>query len=137
MSVPRYWREIPQRYRLETSRCKKCGVIQFPPFSICPKCRSTDIGIETCPETGKLLTYTVVWVPPAKFSDQAPYGLGIIELDNGARITAQMTDCNPDDLAVGMRVQAVFRRINTDGPGGLISYGCKFRPIDSLKTKSG
>jgi len=27
----RYWREIPQRYRLEASRCCKCGKTAYPP----------------------------------------------------------------------------------------------------------
>ena len=32
MSVPRYWREIPQRYRLLGKKCVKCGTC----FEICP-----------------------------------------------------------------------------------------------------
>ena len=133
MSVPRYWREIPQRYRLEASRCNNCGNLKIPPFKICPKCRSTDIQKETAPPTGTVLTYTVVWTPPEEFQDQAPYVLAIVELDNGVRLTGQMADCEYEQVRSGMKIEVIFRRINTDGDQGLIKYGYKFRPIDSLK----
>ncbi len=133
MSVPRYWREIPQRYRLESSRCNKCGNIQIPPFAICSRCRSTDIQKEISPTTGKVITFTVVWTPPKEFSGQAPYVLAIVELDNGARLTGQITDCDHDTVKSGMKIEVIFRRINSDGAKGLIRYGYKFRPIDSLK----
>ncbi|MHA1713773.1 MAG: Zn-ribbon domain-containing OB-fold protein [Candidatus Ranarchaeia archaeon] len=135
MSIPRYWREIPQRYRLEATKCKDCGAIQIPAFKICPKCNSQNIVAENCPSTGKLVTYTVVYVAPEKFVDQAPYAIGIIELDNGARLTAQLTDCDFNEISVGMRLEAVFRRINANGESGLIQYGYKFRPLESLTKK--
>ena len=31
----RYWREIPQRYRLEAGKCRSCGEVYFPPRLIC------------------------------------------------------------------------------------------------------
>ena len=30
MPSPRYWREIPARYRLEGARCKSCGKVDYP-----------------------------------------------------------------------------------------------------------
>ena len=133
MSVPRYWREIPQRYRLESALCNNCGNIKIPPFSICPKCRSTDIQKVISPSTGKVLTFTVVWTPPQEFKDQAPYVLAIVELDNGARLTGQITDCDYESVKSGMKIEAIFRKINSDGNKGLIHYGYKFRPLNSLK----
>ena len=31
----RYWREIPQRYRLEAARCNKCNEVAYPPRLVC------------------------------------------------------------------------------------------------------
>ena len=42
MQVPRYWREIPKRYRLEAAKCSKCGHIAFPQRLICPECGAAD-----------------------------------------------------------------------------------------------
>ena len=133
MSIPRYWREIPQRYRLEAAKCNKCGNTQIPVFKICPKCGSHDITMEKSPSTGKLITHTIVHVAPIEFADQAPYAMGIVELDNGARIMAQLTDCEFDQIKTNMPVQAVFRRIKADGVSGLIQYGYKFRPMGLAK----
>ena len=38
MISPRYVREVPQRSRLEASKSKSCGKINFPPRLVCPKC---------------------------------------------------------------------------------------------------
>ena len=42
MQVPRFWREIPKRYRLEAGKCSKCGYISFPQRLICPECGSQE-----------------------------------------------------------------------------------------------
>lgn len=124
----RDWREIPQRYRLEAAKCKGCGFIAFPPRLVCPKCGARAFEPTRLAEAGKLLTYTVIRVPPGPFEDQAPYAVGIAELDDGVRLTAQVVDCDFASLAVGRRVKLAFRKISEDGPAGVISYGYKFVP---------
>ena len=42
MFAGRYWREIPQRYRLEAGKCKQCGKTFFPPRLICDQCKSRE-----------------------------------------------------------------------------------------------
>lgn len=124
----RDWREIPQRYRLEAAKCKGCGFVAFPPRLVCPKCGARAFEPTRLAEAGKLLTYTVIRVPPGPFEDQAPYAVGIAELDDGVRLTAQVVDCDFASLAVGRRVKLAFRKISEDGPAGVISYGYKFVP---------
>lgn len=122
---PRYWREIPQRYRLEAGKCKKCGRTYFPPRLICGDCRSREFETVRLSDEGKILTYTVVRVPPPQFVDEAPYAIGIIELDDGVRMTAQIADCNFEDLKIGKKVRVEFRKIQEDGEAGIICYGYK------------
>ena len=124
----RYWREIPQRYRFEAGKCAKCGHIVFPPRVVCPRCGSREFGPARLAETGSLLTYTVIRVPPATFEDQTPYVLAIAELDDGVRLTAQVVDCDFAALKVGMRVRLEFRRISQESAAGVIYYGYKFVP---------
>ena len=85
----RNWREIPQRYRFEAGKCKNCGYIAFPPRVICPRCRSREFETVVLPDRGKLLSHTIIRVPPQPFADQAPYAMGIIDLENGLRVTAK------------------------------------------------
>ena len=127
-SPARYWREIPQRYRLEAARCASCGEVSYPPRLICRKCRSRRFETVTLPDEGTLLTYTITRVGSSQFSSLTPYAVGIVELDGGVRITAQIADCEFDQLAVGQRVRLEFRRIQEDGKAGIICYGHKCVP---------
>lgn len=124
----RNWRETPQRYRFEAGRCRNCGFVAFPPRVICPQCRGRDFETVVLPERGKLVSYTVIRVPPQPFADQAPYAVGIVELENGARVTAQVVDIEFERLQIGLPVRAEFRRVSDDGQAGVIAYGYKFVP---------
>jgi len=124
----RYWREIPQRYRYEAARCAKCGKVYFPPRQVCSKCRGREFTKVTLAQAGTIETFTVIHVAPTGFGDQTPYAVGIIKLDDGARITAQIVDCEPAKLAIGDRVRLEFRKIQQDGESGIICYGYKFVP---------
>ena len=124
----RYWREIPQRYRLEAGKCRGCGFICFPPRVVCPRCGAREFEPIRLAGSGKLLTYTIIRVPPAPFEDQAPYAVGIAELDDGVKLTAQVVDCDFSRLRVGLRVSLEFRKIFEEGNAGVIYYGYKFVP---------
>jgi uncharacterized OB-fold protein len=124
----RYWREIPQRYRFEAVKCTKCGKKLFPPRQICPECKGREFEKTKIAETGKILTYTVIHTPPQPFVDQAPYAVGIAELDDGVNLTSQIVDCDFDKIKTGMRVKLEFRKISCDGHSGVIYYGYKFVP---------
>ena len=124
----RTWREIPQRYRLEAGKCAGCGQVCFPPRLICPRCGAREFQKTKLAGTGKLVTHTIIRVAPQQFEDQTPYAVGIAELDDGVRLTAQVVDCDFADLKVGMRVKIEFRKVSEDGAAGIIHYGYKFVP---------
>ncbi|KPK20300.1 MAG: transcriptional regulator [Nitrospira bacterium SG8_3] len=124
----RYWREIPQRYRLEAKKCKKCGIVLFPPRLICPECKGREFEDTKLAEKGKVLTYTIIRVPPHQFVDQAPFAVGIAELDDGVKLTGQIVDCDFEDLKIGQRVKIEFRKIFDEGEAGILCYGYKFIP---------
>ena len=123
---PRYHREIPQRYRLEAARTPS-GKTYFPPRVKYPNGETA----EPCQmaDRGKVVTYTVIHTPPKEYSDLSPFAVAIIELDDGARITAQITDMeDPSQVDIGMRVKIEFRRLRTEGDEGLLCYGYKAVP---------
>ena len=124
----KYWREIPQRYRLEAKKCKKCRIVLFPPRLICPECKNREFEDTKLAERGKILTYTIIRVAPQQFVDQSPYAVGIAELDDGVKLTGQIVDCDFKDLKVGQRVKIEFRKIYDEGEAGILCYGYKFIP---------
>ena len=42
MPSPRYWRELPARFRLEASRCGSCDKVAYPAREVCPACRGKE-----------------------------------------------------------------------------------------------
>ena len=129
MSTPsRYWREIPQRYRLEANKCESCDTAFFPPRLICPECKNRELVSAKLAEAGKVISFTIIRVPPHQFSDQAPYAVGIVELDDGLKLTGQIVDCGFDDIKIGQRVKIEFRKIFEVGESGILCYGYKFVP---------
>jgi hypothetical protein len=129
LAPSRYWREIPQRYRLEAGRCKGCGKIAFPPRRVCPACGGKEFDTVNLPREGKILSYTIVHTAAKGFTDETPFAVAIVELDGGARLTAQVVDWNEDELAIGQPVRIEFRRIQKDGESGILCYGYKAVPV--------
>lgn len=125
MKSPQYTREIPQRYRLEAKRCTKCGKVHIPPRLICDGCKDRNFEDVTLPKEGKVLTWTVIHVPPPSFDLEAPYVIAIVELAGGVRLTCQVVDCDPDELSIDAPVELVFRRIQEDNEADIIQYGYK------------
>jgi scaffold protein (connect acetoacetyl-CoA thiolase and HMG-CoA synthase) len=132
MEVPKHWREIPHRYRMEAGKCKSCNYIAFPKRIVCPECGSKDFAFHKLSGKGKLVTYTIIRTPPEGFVDQSPYAVGIIELEDGKKIMGQVTDCDPEDLKIGDQLITKFRRMNEEGKTGMIMYSYKFVPDNGV-----
>ena len=128
--IVRTWRHIQQRYNLIGSKCTNCDGVYFPPRVICPKCRRKGI-IENIQlkGKGKIHSFSIVETPTDDFKTISPYAVAIIELEEGAKLTSQLVECNLDEIKIGDPVEMVFRKIREDGKDGVISYGFKFKPI--------
>jgi uncharacterized OB-fold protein len=128
--VPRNWRLREQRYRLEASRCTGCAALHFPPRAICPSCRSREMQPHNLSGRGTVYSYTLVYQAPEGFGDYVPYAVALVDLEEGPRLTAQLTDVNLDEVEIGMPVELVIRKWSEQGEEGMIVYGYKFRPMD-------
>ena len=128
MFASRIWREFPQRYRMEAVKFKKSGKTYFPPRQIDPTNGDTEFEKVVLPEIGNVVTYTVIRVAPSAFGDLCPYALAVVELTDGTRLMGQMADVDVETVKIGMEVRIEFRRIQTEGSHGVLSYGYKFVP---------
>ena len=131
--VARFWREIPQRYNLLGNKCNSCNKIFFPRKESCPFCRRKSIGkMKELKLSGKgeIITYSIIHSAIENFQKQIPYIISIIKLDEGPNITAQIVDCEIENIKIGMKVENTFRKIQEDGYTGAIYYGNKFKPME-------
>lgn len=112
----------------------QCGKVCFPPRDVCPDCNSNHMIKMALPKTGKIITYTIMHTVPSNFEIFKPYMIALLELDDGTHLTTQLTDCKPEDITLGMDVEAVIRKVSEDGKDGIIYYAYKFRPLFKKNT---
>ncbi len=130
MDLARNWRLKDQRYRLEGVMCANCGTKFFPPRQVCTECKSRNLAPFKFSGRGELYSFTTLYQAPLGFESGVPYAVGMIKLDEGPMVEAQLTDVNPADLKIGQRVEMVTRKLRELGEEGLIVYGYKFRPVN-------
>jgi uncharacterized OB-fold protein len=81
-------------------------------------------------KTGRILSWTVVRVPPADFGYQAPYPVVLVRLEGGEAIAAQMVDYKESNLVIGQKVITVVRKTIQTQTDAVIPYGIKVKPIE-------
>jgi uncharacterized OB-fold protein len=96
--------------KLIGSKCRRCGSIVIPQRKICPECQSDQTEIISFSGKGKLAAYTVIFVPPVRMAEAGygsknPYCVGVVELAEGPRVSAQILDVDvthPENIDIGM-----------------------------------
>ncbi len=63
---------------------------------------------------GELYSYTITHVATPGFEDKTPYIVGLIELDEGVRMVANMLNVTPETVEIGMRVKVAWEKLNDD-----------------------
>jgi uncharacterized protein len=123
MELAKHWRLKPQRYRLEGVRDRQTGAVQFPP----PAVPGPDHEPVRLSGRGEVWSFSEVKQSADDFDNG--YVVAMIRLVEGPLITAQLTDVDPQVVAIGMPVEAVTRKLRDLGVDGLLVYGYKFRPV--------
>ena len=108
----RFWSAL-QEGRFETTRCVDCERLTFPPKPFCPHCWSRNISWTPLSGRGKLYSQSVIHAAPAVFRAEAPYRVGIVDLDDGLRIATRILCETPPELDSPVEI-IVFRY--ADGP---------------------
>lgn len=79
-------------------------------------------------KTGTIVTWTIVRVPPADFSNQAPYPVVVVAFAGGKKMTCQLVDWEEKHLVAGQKVITIVRKVFETGDG-VIPYGLKVKPL--------
>lgn len=78
---------------------------------------------------GRIVTHSLIRVAPKSFIAQAPYPAVIVKLDNGESMIGQLVDFEKEDVRIGRKVIAVFRRVGIENNDDVIPYVIKFKPL--------
>ncbi len=71
-------RMAPATQELIGGECERCGAQTWPRRAVCHRCGSPRVAEVTLPTTGRLLTWTRVWVPVEGL--EPPYLVGLVEI---------------------------------------------------------
>ncbi len=98
--------EALKKNRLLGLKCNICGAYTVPPKKVCLECASEDLEIVELSGWGQIQTFTVIQVPPEGF--EAPYIVGMAELDEGPWLVGNIVGVDPDEATmdlIGKRVK--------------------------------
>ncbi len=106
----KFFREIMQNGRLLGTRCPECDYTYVPPTLYCERCfAKLDEWVEVGPE-GTVQSFTVLLVAPDGSLLEEPDILALIQLDGADSVLVhRLGKVELDELAIGMRVKAVFK----------------------------
>lgn len=94
--------------------CAKCRLWVLPPGAECPDCGGV---LDARPVSGRgtVFTYTVNHQPFLP-TVPVPYVIAIVQLDEQSdlRVAANIVDCQPDSVSIGLPVEVRFERHDLD-----------------------
>jgi uncharacterized OB-fold protein len=95
-------------------RSTSSGLTHFPLRAVCPYTGADDVVPVDLPRTGRLWAWTAVTAPPPGYCGPVPYGLGIVELDDGLRVVGRITVADVDALEAGRPMAVVADTVPGD-----------------------
>lgn len=103
-------------HKLMGSVCKSCGAQYLPPRPLCTACYGEEMEWVELDGTGELQAFTTIHIAPtamleAGYGRDNPYCTGIVKLDDGLSISAQIVGVDaakPEDILIGTRMQIEF-----------------------------
>lgn len=119
---------------LRGGACEECGTRTFPARPCCPGCQSAAVQPVPLAGTGRIWTYTVLHAAPPEYTGTVPYALGVVELDDGVRITATLLADDPTRLRIGDPVRFELTEV---GPPEerRVTFAFRVVPADERSTR--
>ncbi|MGE5594734.1 MAG: Zn-ribbon domain-containing OB-fold protein [Hyphomicrobiales bacterium] len=109
-----YW-EAARQHRLCIQRSRKTGQYVFYPRAVSPFGADDVLEWVEVSGRGTVYTYTVARRPTGpQWANDGPYVIAIVELEEGPHLTANIIDCDPDQVRVGMPVTAAFQDVTPE-----------------------
>jgi 3-hydroxy-3-methylglutaryl CoA synthase len=133
ISVAAVWRQRKDLLGLWGIKCRRCktpqydnGGITTTPIRVCAVCGAVDDfdDYDFSRKQATVFSYTHDQLAPAADS---PSSVVLIDFEDGGRMLFDLTDRNPDEVKVGLKVEMTFRKVYFDKR--IINYYWKARPI--------
>jgi 3-hydroxy-3-methylglutaryl CoA synthase/uncharacterized OB-fold protein len=113
------------KYAFVGSRCTACDTANLPPQRVCVACGAVDQMKEEpyADATCRVVTYTL---DRLAYTLQPPALPAVLDFDKGGRFQCELTDVDPNAVAIGNEMEMSFRYLYT--ADGIHNYFWKARP---------
>lgn len=111
-TVEKYLKNIEEGM-FKAYRCVDCGMIIAPPSGSCYGCGSNNMEWAEVSGKGKLVSFTVIHIAPDEFTEEAPYYVAIVELEEGTRVSARLLGFDPlkpEDVKLGIALKLDYEK---------------------------
>jgi len=124
--APPMFRSEKWKFAFHGSRDRSTGAVHLPPQRVSVRGGAVDdmedVAMADVP--GTIATFTI---DRLAFSMSPPLVAAVVDFDGGGRYPVEMTDMDPAEVKIGMRVEMTFRRLYT--ADGIHNYFWKARPV--------
>ncbi|MDE0693333.1 MAG: Zn-ribbon domain-containing OB-fold protein [Gammaproteobacteria bacterium] len=103
-----FWDALKER-RLMLQKCAVCGAISHPPRAKCGSCGAMEFVWQASEGVGEVHSYVITHqaVHPA-LTGYTPFATVEVALAEGVRMTSNLIDTPPEQVAIGQPVQVEF-----------------------------
>jgi hypothetical protein len=103
-----FW-QAAREHRLLLQRSKKTGRYVFYPRAVSPFGANDELEWVEASGRGAVYTFTIARRPTApQWAAEVPYVIAIVELEEGVHMTANIVECDPETVRIGLPVEACF-----------------------------
>lgn len=117
-----YW-DAARAHEIRLPKCDACGHLRVVFERWCPRCGGDASTWTRMSGRGTVWSHCTFHRPYFKaFQDEIPYGVALVQLDEGPRLITNIVGIPRERVTIGLRVEAVFDDVTPDAT--LV----KFRP---------
>ena len=105
-----FWEALKEG-KLLIQRCAECKTLRHPPRPMCPRCNS--LRWDTVESSGRGEVYSFVMPRHPQWPwFEGTYIVALVQLEEGTRIISNLCDVDPDDVTIGMPVEAFIEHFD-------------------------
>ena len=105
-----FWDSL-RAHAMQLQRCVECDRFVYYPRPLCPKCSSANLVWTPVSGRGSVHAFTIPYRhPDPAFGTRVPYVVVLVELEEGARMLANLVEVEPgpESVSVGLPVEIVY-----------------------------
>lgn len=117
-TASRFFISLRDERKIIAPRCGNCRKVFMPPRKVCPSCFTENTQWVNLSGEGTLVSYSIARrrLESIPADRKAPVIWGLVKLDGAdTALLHYLDEVRPEEVAIGMRVKAVFAESRTGG----------------------